>query len=86
MDERACNGNALHLAARELVRQPIAEAVEFDPSEAFPDGFAGIRFSSEEQRQFNIFKCRQRVKKLKRLKNKADFLAPQLGQTAVVQR
>ncbi len=84
MDQCTCNGHALHLAAGKLVRKAIAQAVEFDPREAFAGGFASIRFSSEEQRQFDVLKNCQCVKKLKRLKNETDLLPPQLRQTAVV--
>ena len=85
MDERSRNRDALHLATRELVRKALAEAIEFDPLKAFAGGFASARFSCEEQRQFDIFENRQRVKQLKRLKNKADALAPQMSESAVIQ-
>src|SRR6266571_781977 len=47
MDERPRNGDTLHLAARELVRITLAEAVELDPREALPGHLARLRFSSE---------------------------------------
>src|SRR2546422_479162 len=62
MDERACNGDALHLAAGELVRKAIAEAFEFDPGQPISGGFAWVVLSGEEQRQFDVFRNRQRVK------------------------
>ena len=85
MDERARNGDALHLAAGELVWKAIADAFEFDPFKAFAGGFANSRFSSEEQRQFDVFENRQGVKQLKRLKNEADALAPQMSESVVIQ-
>src|SRR5882757_1216386 len=85
MDERARNGDALHLAAGELVWKAIAEAIEFNPFKAFAGGFASSPFSCEEQRQFHVFENRQRVQQLKRLKNETDALAPQLSETAIIQ-
>ena len=85
MDERARNGDTLHLAAGELVRKAIAEAFEFDPGQPISGGFAWVVLSGEEQRQFDVFENRQRVKQLKRLKNKADALAPQMSESAVIQ-
>src|SRR5229473_904633 len=85
MDERARNSNALHLAAGELVWKAIADAFEFNPFKAFAGGFASSRFSSEEQREFDIFENRQRMQQLKRLKNETDALAPQLSETAIIQ-
>src|SRR2546427_10694821 len=85
MDERACNGDALHLAAGELVRKPIAGALGFDPGQPTWGGFAWVVLSGEEQRQFDVFENRQRVKQLKRLKNETDALAPQLSQATVIQ-
>src|SRR2546422_4038928 len=85
MDERACNGDALHLAAGELVRKAIAEAFEFDQGQPISGGFAWVVLSGEEQRQFDVFENRQRVKQLKRLKNETDALAPQLSEATVIQ-
>src|SRR5882762_4952320 len=85
MDERACNGDTLHLAAGKLVRIAIAEAVELHPGKPLTGRFARVEFSGEEQRQFDVLKNRQRMQQLKRLKNKPNLLAPQLGQTAVFQ-
>ena len=85
MDERACNGDTLHLATGELVGMTIAEALEFHPGKPFPGRFARVVFSGEEQWQFDVFKNRQRVQQLKRLKNEANSLAPQLGQAVVFQ-
>src|SRR5438445_6998424 len=85
MDERACNGDSLHLAAGELVRKAIAEAFEFDPGQPISGGFAWVVLSGEEQRQFDVFENRQRVKQLKRLKNETDALAPQLSEATVIQ-
>src|SRR5712691_6409945 len=79
MDERPRNGDTLHLAARELVSITLAEAVEPDPRETLPGRLAWIRFSREQQRQFHVFENRQRVQQLKRLKDEANLLAPQLG-------
>src|SRR5260370_41774829 len=85
MDERGRNGDALHLAAGELVRKAIAEAFEFDPGQPPPGGFAWVVLSGEEQRQFDIFENSQSVQQLKRLKNEADALAPQLSEGTVTQ-
>src|SRR5216683_5034157 len=85
MDERARNGDALHLAAGELVRKAIAETFEFDPGQPLPGGFARVTLSGEEQRQFDVFENSQSVQQLKRLKNEADALAPQLSEAAVIQ-
>ncbi len=72
MDERPRNGDTLHLAARELVRITLAEAVELDPREALPGHLAQLRFSCEQQRQFHVFENRQRVQQLKRLKETTE--------------
>src|SRR5712692_3344609 len=85
MDERARNGHTLHLAAGELVRKAIAEAFEFDPGQPIPGDFAWVVLSGEEQRQFDVFENGQGVKQLKRLKNEADALAPQLSEATVIQ-
>src|SRR5258708_6327539 len=85
MDERACNGNALHLPAGKLVRIALAEALEFHPGKPLPGRFARVEFPGEEQRQFDVFKNRQRVQQLKRLKNEANPVAPQLGQATISQ-
>ena len=42
MDERACNGDTLHLATGELVGMTIAEALEFHPGKPFPGRFARV--------------------------------------------
>jgi len=63
MDERACNGDTLHLSAGKLVRIAIAEAVEFHPgkpSRAAPAGCVSRRGA----RQFDVFEDRQRVQQL----------------------
>src|SRR5438132_10404269 len=86
MDERARDGDTLHLTSGELMRKAIAETFEFDPFKAFVGGFASSCFSREEQWQFDVFENRQCVKQLKRLKNEADALAPQLSEAAVIQR
>ena len=83
MDERACHGDTLHLATGELVGMTIAEALEFHPGKPFPGRFARVVFPGEEQWQFDVFKNRQRVQQLKRLKNEANPFAPQLGQAVV---
>jgi len=72
MDECARNRDALHLATRELVRKALPQAFEFDPFKGVRGRLRERRFSSEEQRQFDVFENRQGVKQLKRLKNEAD--------------
>ena len=86
MNERARNRNTLHLAAGKLVGIAITEAFEFHPSKPFPCRFARTGLPCKEQRQLDVFKYRQRVQQLERLKNEANFLATQLGQPAIFQR
>src|SRR5712664_3942641 len=85
MNERARNGDTLHLAAGKLVRIAIAEALEFHPGKPLTGWLSWVVFPGEEQRQFDVFENRQRVQQLKRLKNKTNALAPHLGQAAVFQ-
>src|SRR5712692_11507634 len=86
MNERARNGDALHLAAGKLMRKTIAEAIEFDPAEAFAGCFASARLSGKKERQFHVFEHGESVKQLEGLKNEADFFAAQLGKTGILQR
>ncbi len=85
MDERARNGDTLHLAAGELMRISVTEALKFHPGKPLPGRFAWVVFPGEKQRELDVFEDRQCVQQLKRLKNEADPLAPQLGQAAVFQ-
>src|SRR5947208_1236136 len=82
----ARNSNALHLPARKLVGIAMTEAFEFHPSKPFSCRFARTGLPCKEQRQLDVFKYRQRVQQLKRLKNEANSLAAQLRQAAVFQR
>ena len=50
LNERARDANSLHLTARELMRIAIAQAIEFDPGEAFSRCRACIRLSGEKKR------------------------------------
>src|SRR5579862_5514784 len=54
-DQRAGDGHALHLAAGELMRQAVAQAVELHPSQALASGLASIVLPGEKQRQLNVF-------------------------------
>ena len=83
--QRAGDGHALHLAAGELVRKTVAEAVEFDPAQTFAGGGAGMADASEEQRQFDIFEDGEGVQELEGLEDEADFFAAQDCEAGVVE-
>ena len=85
MDQRTRNGHALHLPSGKLVRITIAEALQLHPLEALPCSLARACFSRKEQRQFHVLKDCKGVEQLKRLKDEADFFAPQSRQRGIVQ-
>ncbi len=85
MDQRAGDGHALHLAAGELMRQAVAQGVEFDPGEALARDCAGVGVAGKKQREFDIFEGRQGVKQLERLEDEANLGAADFGERSIVE-
>ena len=85
MHQSASDGNALHLAAGELVRITIAEAIELDPAQTFAGGGAGMGNASEQKRQLDIFVDSEGVEELEGLKNETNFITAQDCEGSVVE-
>jgi hypothetical protein len=65
------------------VREAIFKTAECDVAQTRERGFMGLVVSCEEQREFDIFGGRERVKELKRLKNEANFVTADLRQSLI---
>jgi hypothetical protein len=81
--QRAGDGDALALAAGELVRETAREAAHIDPLQGLERPLARARFAGQEQRQFHVFQSGQRGKKLEELEHEADFPPPQTRESGV---
>ena len=71
--ERACNGDTLLLAARQLSRIVLAARREIDLREHFGRRAARIRQAGQLQRQHHVLDRRQRRDQVKALKDEADM-------------
>ena len=78
VDQRAGDGDALHLAAGELEGHARGEGLHFDSRRRASGEAAGCR-AGKQQRQLDILDHGERVDELERLKDEADFLAPETG-------
>ena len=85
MDESAGNGDALHLASRELMRHAVREVGKFDGGEAVQGQRARVGVSGEKERKFHVFDDAERVQQLKGLEDEANFFAAQLGELGLVE-
>ena len=73
----AIAGDALHLSARQLVREAIFKSIESYRAQAIECGFSRATAACKQKREFDIFGCGKRMKQLERLENETDFVAAQ---------
>jgi hypothetical protein len=73
--EGAGDGDALLLAAGELVREAGGLRVEADPGEAFECGSAGLGMLGEEEGEFDVFNGGEGGHELEGLEDEADLVA-----------
>src|ERR1019366_7397982 len=83
--QRARDGHALALAARELVRQMLETRAELHEIEQFPGALLDLaaRPAAQVQRQADVFEARERRQQVEELEDEADLVASHFRQLIV---
>ena len=87
IDQRAGNGDALALAAGELVRLVVHPGFEVDVAQGFSGAFQSFRGRSAvvDERQFDVMQGGGAGQQVEGLEDEADFLVADTGKLVVVQ-
>src|SRR5215831_3535033 len=83
MDQRASNGDSLHLAAGKLMGHAIFEPGKLDVAQAIESRFASAVPAGEQQRKLHIFYRRQSVEQLEGLKDEPYFFTTNAGENVI---